>query len=479
MSIRNKAISSVLWTSINTLGTQGVSFVVSLFLARLLSPAEFGLIAMMTLFIGIGNVLVNGGMATSLIRTTDVDDEDFTAVFYFNLITSICVYLLVFIFSHSVALFYDQPVLEKLIKVYSLTFIIDAFSRVQATILSKNLEFKTEMRINIPALLASGLVGISMAFLGFGVWSLVFSAITNSFFVSMQLWLRSTWRPILNINIKKLKRHWEFGYKLLVSELIATFFNNLYSIIIGKYFLPTQVGFFQRADTLKQLPVGIIGSILNKVTLPLFSTMQNDDKQLKEYYSRLMKIVVYIVSPTLFFMAALAIPLIRLLFTKTWLPTVPYFQVLCLNGILYPIHAYNLNILYVKGRSDLFLKLEVIKKTIAIVVILISLNFGIYGLLWGSVVVSFVSFFVNTYYSGQFINYALLDQIKDVLPYILFGLLIAIFVHQIDIRINHQYSDFVRIFLGGIMATLVFFGISHFFKFSAYNDLKKLLLKVN
>jgi teichuronic acid exporter len=477
MSLKQQAVSGVFWTTLNTFSAQAISFFVSIILARLLLPSEFGLLAMLAVFIGMGNVLVNSGMSMSLIRTKDVDDEDFSIVFFFNLIASIVVYFIVFFFSKDIASFYNQPILENIIKIYALTFIIDAFSTVQSTLLTRNLDFKTQMKVSFPSLIGSSIVGIAMAYLGYGVWSLVFAAVTKSVFASVQLWYWSKWRPALVFNLVKLKYHWNFGYKLLISGLLDNFFVNIYAIIIGKFFLSSQAGYFQRADSLKQFPVGVLSNILNKVTFPLFSKLQDDINKLKELYSRLMITVVFFVAPLLFTMAALGDPLFRFLFTEKWLSAVPYFQILCFNGVLYPIHSYNLNVLNLKGRSDLYLKLEIFKKIATVAILLIALNFGIYGLLYGSVLLSVFSFFVNTHYSGKFLNYSAFEQIKDIVPYILFGLGIALFAYGIDFTIGSQYSDFTRLLMGSLFSLSVFVGISHFFKLAPYLELRGLLKK--
>ena len=279
----------------------------------------------------------------------------------------------------------------------------------------------------------------------------------------------------MKFNVMKFKYHWNFGYKLMFSGLLESIFSNIYAILIGKFFVASQVGFFQRADTLKQFPVTIIGSILNKVTFPLFSKVQDDNIKLKEIYSKLMKIVIFIVAPMLLTMAALGEPLFRFLFTDKWLPAVPYFQILCLNGILYPIHAYNLNILNVKGRSDLFLKLEVLKKSILVVVILISFSFGIYGLIIGSVFVSITAFFINTHYSGKFINYSGLQQMKDILPLILLSTIIATSVFLVDFFYLTEVYDVFRLTAGSLFSLTAMFLTSHFFKLEPYVELRGLL----
>jgi teichuronic acid exporter len=258
----------------------------------------------------------------------------------------------------------------------------------------------------------------------------------------------------------------------VVSGILDIVFTNAYTIIIGRFFAPAQVGFYNRADTLQMLPVGNISSIVTKVSYPLFSAIQNDDVRLKSVYKRIMQMVIFLVTPILILMAVLAEPLFRLLFTAQWLPAVPYFQILCFNGILYPIHSYNLQILNVKGRSDLFLKLEIIKKILVVIVVAISFQFGIYGLLYGSVITSIFSFFINTHYSGKFLNYTAWEQTKDLLPTIFLSILIGVVIFFFDqFLIIHYFFDFSRLFLGGVLGGILFLTSSYFLKMSSLNEL--------
>jgi teichuronic acid exporter len=472
MSLKAQALSGVFWSSMQQFGTQIITFVVSLILARLLSPSEFGLIAMISIFIGIGSILVDSGLSQSLIRTDNPSQEEFSTVFFFNLIGSFIVYLLIFFCAPLIADFYNQPLLIQLIRCYCVVFIINAFSNIQYTRLSKKMDFKTEMKISIPSLIISSFVGVSMAFLGYGIWSLVVSAIVQSLVSTIQLWYWSKWQPSLIFDKNIFKKHFYFGYKLTLSGILETIFSNIYVLIIGKLFPPAQLGFYNRADSLKQFPVSNISSILNKITFPLFSKIQNDDLKLKNVYQKIMQMVIFFVAPILFFMAVLGEPLFRFLFTEKWLPAVPYFQILCFNGILYPIHSYNLNILKVKGRSDLFFKLELLKKILLLIIVAISFRFGIYGLLYSSVIFSILAFFINTHYTGKYLNYSAVSQIKDLLPIIFLALISALFVHLIYFYLKNAISnDFICLIIFGLIGSLFYFGISYLFKISSLQEI--------
>jgi len=478
MSLKKQALSGVKWTFIQQFGVQGIGFIVSVVLARLIEPEEFGLIAMITVFIGIGNALLNAGLGSSLIRSKEVDEEDYATVFYFNLIVSFIVYGLVYLTAPYIAAFYKQPILISLIRWLSLTFIINAFAIIQTTRLTKIMDFKTQTMVAIPSLLIGGLVGVIMAYQGYGVWSLIAFNLVQTLANAIQLWIHSKWKPLWVFSKEKFKHHFNFGYKLTLSSLLDTIFTNAYTIIIGKFFPVAQVGFYQRANSLQMYPVGTISAIMGKVTYPLFAQIQDDNTRLKSVYKKILQMNIYLLAPLLIIAGVLAEPLFRFLFTEKWLPAVPYFQIILITGILYPIHAFNLNILNVKGRSDLFLKLEIIKKTMIIIAIAVGINYGILGLLYGRVITSVLAFFINTHYSGKFIDYSAWDQIKDVIPTftlsIITGILIFIFDYYTKNTLNY---DFLRLVINTTLGTIIYVSLSYTFKINSLTEIIKILKK--
>ena len=405
MSLAKKTISGFLWTFGQQVSVQFINFIETIFLARLLLPSEFGLIGMLAIFIAIGNTLIDGGLTSSLIRTENADEKDYSTVFFINLMGSIVIYFILFFTAPFIASFYKQPILTALIRVYTLTFIIRAFSSVQMTKLTKELNFKLQMTIQIPSEILGSALGIILAWSGFGVWSLVWMNVFQATIYSIQLWIRIGWRPEFLFNKELFKHHFGFGYKLTLSGLIDTIYQNLYTLIIGKFFSAAQVGYYTYSMTLRQLPIQNVSGALNKVTYPIFSSIQNDDTRLKRAYKMLMQQVIFWIAPVMILLSIIAEPLFRFLLTEKWLPAVPYFQILCWAGILYPLQAYNLNILKVKGRSDLFLRLEIIKKAYAVIGVFCVIQFGIFALLYFLLAITLVSFVVNTWYSGKLINY--------------------------------------------------------------------------
>lgn len=478
MSLKKQALSGVFWTAAQQFGTQGIRFFVSIVLARILLPEEFGLIAMLGVFMGLGSALINGGLTSSLIRSPELDEEDFSTVFFFNLIGSIFIYLVVFFSAPLIASFFDQDLLIDIVRVYSVTFIIDAFSTVQSTRLTKLMDFKTQMKVSIPSLIMGSLVGIIMAYQGYGVWSLVWSSIVQSIAGSAQLWYWSKWMPLWIFNVKKFKYHFNFGVKLMFSNVLNTIFVNANTLLIGKFFAPAQVGFYNRANNLQKLPVEVVISVITKVSYPLFSAIQNDNIRLKGIYKKIMQMVIYLVAPTLILMAVLAEPLFRFLITEKWLPAVPYFQILCFNGILYPLHAYNLQILNVKGRSDLFLKLSLFKRSLSLIVMLVSVQFGIFALLYAQAALSFVGFFINAHYTKKFLAYSALEQLKDIFPIIILSLSCATLVFILDFYLKTaDQMDIVRLLIGSFVGWGSYAVLSYMTKLEPFTEFRNLLNK--
>jgi len=478
MSLRKSALSGMFWTFIQQISTQGISFIVSIILARLLLPEEFGLIAFLGVFIAIGNVFIDSGLNQSLIRTQNATQEDYSTIFYFNVLLSIIIYLVMYLSAPLIADFYNQPTLVEIVRIYGLVLIIGSFSLIQYTKLTKEMNFKKQMLISLPSLIISSTVSILMAYNDFGVWSLVWGALIKTSAFSIQLWLWSSWRPTFNISKERIKYHLNFGYKITLSALINTFFQEIYTILIGKFFTPAQVGFYNRANTLRQLPVKNISATLNKVTYPLFSKIQDDNVQLKNTNKKIMQMSVFLVAPLLLFMSALSEPLFRFLFTEKWLPAVPYFQILCLSGIVLPISSYNFNILKVKGRSDIFLKLEIVKKTLAVIVIFISFQWGIYGLLYGHLFLSIFGLLINAFYSGRLIDYSVWSQMKHIIPAIVLAGISAIIVTLFDDYFAYYLKlDILRLIIGSLIGVIMFWFLSYLFRLNSLTELKSIILR--
>lgn len=428
-------------------GVQLVSFLVNLVLARLLMPADFGTIALFNVVINISSVLINGGMSSSLVRTQDVDERDLSTVFWFNMAATGLLYLFVFFSAPWIAQFYQLPILTPIIRVYSIVLVVDSFVHVQAVLFDKKLDFKTTFKVRLPSVIVGGIAGVGFALAGMGVWSLVYAALIQNLLYTLQYWFYSDWRPTFAFDREKFKYHFAFGVRLTLSALLNVIFNNIYSIVIGKRFSETTLGYYNRAESLKNLPINNISTALNKVTYPLFAKFSADDQKLRNAYRQVLKLVIFIIAPTICLMVIAAEPIIRLLLGAKWLPAVPYFQIMALGALFQPIHNYNLNVLQVKGRSDLYLRLEVIKKICIVIAVVLGLRYGMYGLLWGQVIVSVLSLFINTHYTAKFIHYTMRQQLYDLLPSMLIASTMAILVWWGTALIPYALNDWMKALL--------------------------------
>ena len=419
-NLKNKTVKATIWSFLEALGLRGVQFLVGIILARLLKPEQFGLIGMLTIFLAIAQTFLDSGFGPALIQRPVVTQEDTSSVFYFNiLIGAVCAGLLCFL-APWIAQFYSQPVLVKLLRLMSLLLVINAFGLVQTALLSKAIDLKTQAKITLIASIFSGITGIILAFHGFGVWSLAIQQLSSAFIRVILLWFLGSWRPSFTFRLGSLKIFFGFGSKLLVSGILNKIFDNIYLIVIGKVFSPSDLGYFTRANNLQQLPSQTLSGIVSRVTFPVFSSIQESDREkLKRGMKKALTSLVLINFPMMIGMAVTARPLVIILLTEKWLPIVGYLQLLCLVGLMFPLHVMNLNVLQAMGRSDLFLRLEIIKKFLIALNIFITWRFGIMAMIAGQVVVSFFSYYFNAYYNGTLISYSVWEQIVDLFPYLI------------------------------------------------------------
>ncbi len=477
MSLRAKAVSGVSWVMIEQLGGRGISLIVSIVLARILLPEDFGLIGMIVVFNAVGKSLVDAGMSQSIIRTESPDESDYASVFVINCIASILIYILLFMLAPSIARFYGYEVLTSMVRVYSLSIIFDALSTVQITRLTKNLDFKRQMTIQIPSLFIGGVTGIVLALMGFGVWSLVWMEVSRSIALATQYWIRTDWRPGIQIDRRKISTHFDFGYKLTVSGLLNTVLNNAFPVIIGKYFAVAQVGYFTQASRMQKFPVSILSSSLNKVTYPIFVEAMDSDERLRSAYRRVLQQIYFVLAPTMTCLVLFASPIFELVLGSKWLPAVPYFQLLCIAGLLYPINAYNLNILKVKGKSNLFLLAAIIKKTTLILGIVIAIRYGVSALILALVANSVISLFINIFFAGREIKYTLTRQLIDIslllLPALIIGVLLFLSIMMIP-GMAH-WTSVIQIVFGTIVYSLIYLIYHYVRDTESFNEFRSIV----
>lgn len=473
-NLKAKATRGLFWSSVDRFSSQGISFVFSIFLARILDISDYGIVAMIVVFMAVAQVFVDSGFSPALIRKPDLNEEDKSTAFYFNIVVGLACYGILFIVSPLIADFYDEPLLSPIIRVTGLSIIFNSLCVVQRALFTIAVDFKTQAIISLACTVISGVVGLLMAYNGYGVWALVAQSTISTFLNFVLLWLCSRWRPVTGFSKASFHYLFNFGSKLLASGLLDTLYNNAYPIVIGKFYNSAQLGLYSRAQGYASLPSSNITGILQRVTFPVLSLMQDDDEKLANNYRRLLRMSAFVVFPLMIGLAAIADPLIRVLITSKWAGCIIYLQIICFGMMLYPIHALNLNLLQVKGRSDLFLRLEILKKIIGVCALCITIPFGITAMCIGLVAVSVVALYINTYYTGKLLSLGFLIQIKDLVPFFILSMLVGLLMYYIPISIN---NDLYRLVSGGLIGIVSYAGLAALFRIKEFNELINLIRK--
>jgi O-antigen/teichoic acid export membrane protein len=464
-TFRHKTVTGIVWNFLQQISRYGIQSGTTLLLAWFLVPEDFGLMAMVSVFFAVANSLMESGFNEAIIRKKEVSQTDYSTVFYINIVLGVSAYALLFVSAPLIGAFFNEPLLVALVRVVGLVVIINSFQQVQVADLTRRLEFRVQFRVALPAALLSGAVAVSMAILGFGVWSLAAQMLTSSLAVTVFYWIANDWRPSRDFSIESFHELFGFGSKLLVSGLIDKAFNNLYVVAIGRLFSATEAGFFFFSSQILILIVSLLSDVVQHVTYPALATLQDDNSHLKIFYRGIIQTVVYVIFPGLISLIVLAEPLFRLLLKEEWLPAVPYLQLLCIGGLMYPLHSINLNILKVKGRSDLFLYLEIIKKTIIGVTLLISLPYGIIGILIGGIVSSVLGYIPNSYFSNKLIDYSVPEQLRDVIPTLLVATAMGIIMYFLGLAL--PLDGLSKIVVLGVSGALFYVVINHLLKTQA------------
>jgi len=473
-NLKAKATRGLFWSSVDRFSSQGISFVFSIFLARILDISDYGIVAMIVVFMAVAQAFVDSGFSSALIRKPDLNEEDKSTAFYFNIVVGLTCYGILFIASPLIADFYDEPLLSPIIRVTGLSIIFNSLCVVQRALFTIAVDFKTQAIISLACTVISGVVGLVMAYNGYGVWALVGQSTISTFLNFVLLWLCSRWRPVTGFSKASFRYLFNFGSKLLASGLLDTLYNNAYPIVIGKFYNSAQLGLYSRAQGYASLPSSNITGILQRVTFPVLSLMQDDDQKLANNYRRLLRMSAFVVFPLMIGLAAIADPLIRVLITSKWAGCIIYLQIICFGMMLYPIHALNLNLLQVKGRSDLFLRLEILKKIIGVCALCITIPFGITAMCIGLVVVSVVALYINTYYTGKLLSLGFLMQIKDLVPFFILSMLVGLLMYYVPISIN---NDLYRLVSGGLIGIVSYVGLAALFRIKEFNELINLIRK--
>lgn len=471
-SLKEKTVKGVVWSSVDRFFSQGIQFIFSILIARLLLPSDYGTVAMLNIFLAISQTFIDSGFGTALIRKIDRTEEDFSTVFYFNIAVALVFYGVLWLTAPYIADFYEIPLLKDITRVVALTLVFGSFSGIQSARLSIAIDFRSRAIISITVTLVTGALGLWMAYSGYGVWALVMQSVVSSLLRTILLWAFVRWMPKLVFSWKSFKELFSFGSKLLASGLLDTAYNNIYTLVIGKVFSSSALGVYSRADSLAQYPSSNITSVLQGVTFPVLSSIQNEPERLTSAYKKFIRLSAFVVFPLMIGLSAVADPLIRLVLTDKWEGAIYLLQIICFSMMWYPVHAINLNLLQVEGRSDYFLKLEIIKKIQGVIVLCITIPLGLVTMCYGRVVSSVLCLVYNTYYTKKLIDYGFASQMKDLLPILAHSLVMGVIVWMIVLFLP---SLWLQLVVGVIAGAAYYLVGAYIMRFDELNELLSLL----
>ena len=415
-SLKSKTIKGTAWSAADAFPGQGVTFLVGIVLARLLSPDEYGSIGICLIFNTVLSGIVDSGFSNALIRKKNCTDVDYNTMFVTNLTISIVLYALLFVSSPLVSQFFNRYELTSLIRVTGLVLLANALSITQITILTKRIDFKTKTKASLVSAIASGIIGIAMAFMGFGVWALVGQILSKQILYTICLWVLNKWWPSFTFSLKSFHYMWGFGWKLLVSGLLNNIWNQLYQVVVGKFYSPATLGQYTRGQEYASIFSSNLTNIIQRVSYPVLSEIQDDKHRMVEGYRRVIKMTMFVTAICMISLGAVAEPLIYCLIGPQWHEAATYLPLICISMSLYPLHSINLNMLQVLGRSDIFLYLEILKKIIGILPICIGIFVDIYWMLIASILIGFVSLYLNSWYTGKALGFTFWKQLRDIAP---------------------------------------------------------------
>ena len=471
-SLKRKTVKGVGWSAVDNIAGHSVTFIVSLVLARILSPDDYGLIGIIAIFTAVCQTLIRAGFTTALIRKKDATDDDYNTVFIVNLAMSLMLYTVIFLCAPLIADFFHRNELVSLTRVSSLSLIIGALALVQQTRLTKRIDFKSQTKITITASVRSGVVGIIMALLGFGVWALVTQTLTSQIIRTTLLWRVNKWIPSLRFSTKSFHELFGFGWKMMVSSILDTVWKELYQVVVGRFYSPATLGQYTRAKSFSQLLSSNLTAVIQRVTYPVLSNIQDEKERMVRAYRKMIKMTMFITAVSMFFLGAISEPLLYCLIGPKWHDASLYLPLICLSASTYPLHAINLNMLQVQGRSDLFLGLEIIKKTIHLGPLFIGVFIGIIPMLCTNVITCIISYFLNSYYSGRLLGYSSWMQLRDIAPSYGIAMLLALSVYFLKFL---PITYWIVLPLQLILGIIVFFVLCVVTKQEEYLEMKGLL----
>lgn len=471
-NLKQKTKQGLMWTFLEMFAKYGLHFVVGIVMARLLTPSDYGITALPAVFLSVARVFMNSGFSSAMIRKPELTEKDLSTAFFYSLAIGVLCYVLLYIGAPYIADFYETPVLVPLVRITALTFLWNPLTTPQDIILSRKLDFKTKARISVATLIIGSIVGIILAYIGYGLWSLVAMNVISSLLHLLQLWIKVKWIPRKGWSRESFRYLWNYGNKMLGSALLDKLYTNVVPVFVGKYYSPADLGIYNRAQGYAQLPSQNITSVIQKVTFPVLSKLQGDKEALARNYRRMIRTTAFIVFPLMMMLSALARPLIIVMVTDKWEGAIILLQLMCFSMMWYPVHAMNLNLLQVSGRSDLFFRLEIIKKSYGLLALFITLPISLVAVVLGRWVTNILTLVVNTYYTGKLIDVTFFKQMGDLLP--ILGISFAMWC-LIHLSVYFISDYIVQIVVGGIVGAAFYLGSAYLLKRPEIDDVKFML----
>lgn len=471
-NLKQKTLYGLLWSAIERFSVQIIQFLVQIVVARLLVPSDYGMIGMLAIFLALAQTFTDGGFGNALIQKKDRTQTDYYTVFWFNLCVGICLAIAFFLSAGAIARFYRLPTLEIVIQIMSINLIILALQIVHKTILTINIDFKTQAKSSLFSVLVAGIVSIVMAYKGCGVWALVAQSIIINFLQTALFWYWVKWRPKLVFSKASFKKLFSFGSKILGANLIHTIYLNLYTLVIGKKFSSHTLGLYTRADQFAQFPSSNITGILWRVTYPIMSSIQDDNQRLTNIYRSYVRLSAFIIFPLMMGLAALAEPFIVFILTKKWIGVVPILQIICFSYMFYPINAIAQNLMQVKGRSDLFLRLEIVKKIIGVALLFAILPWGMNWVCYSLIVYALINLAINTYYTARLIPFGIAKQLCDIFKIFMLALVMGACVYAVNFL---PCGNLLKLILGSVAGMIIYILFAWLLRMQEFTQLIQLL----
>lgn len=472
--LKQKTALGMKWSVIERFSVQLVQLVIGVSVARILLPSDYGLIGMLSIFMAVSQLFIDGGFSSALIHKIDRTETDFSTVFYFNLVIGILLYLILVITAPYIAIFFREPELQKLTYVVALNFVINSLALIQRTKLTIELDFKAQAKVSLVSTLISGLTGLLLAYIGWGVWAIVWQMLIFNILSVVLLWAIKPWKPLLAFSFQSFRLLFGFGSKLLCANLIDTIYNNVYQLIIGRLYSKTILGYYTRAQQFAGFTSLNINGIIQRVTYPILCEIQDDNDRLKRFFCRFLRMTVFVVFPLAIGLAILARPLIMCILTSKWEGAIPLLQLLCIAYMFYPIHSLNINLLQVKGRTDWILKIEILKKLFITLVVIVTIYEGVWAICAGMILTSVIALIINTYYSGKLIDFGLWKQMKEILPILGNTAFMAIVVYGCIFLLE---SDLLKLIIGIVAGVVSYCGCAYLFRFPEINEIMNFFLR--